>query len=134
MIRLAAALVALAACELSGQGGDDPDRGFDPECVGAPELTWETFGEGFLISRCHNCHASATADRKGAPPSVTLDSMDNVRQLRERIAARVADQSMPPGGGLLPDEVVDLELWMACDPCVFDDDPGCDANSEIPLR
>jgi uncharacterized membrane protein len=134
VIRIAVAAIALAACDLAGQPVDAPDREVDPECVGAPELTWETFGEGFLISRCHNCHASTTTNRNGAPPSVTLESMDNVRELRERIAARVADATMPPGGGLLEDEVIDLGLWMACDPCAFDDDPECDAETEIPLR
>ena len=43
-------------------------------CADAPALTWDTFGQGFLIAQCDGCHASTSPDRHEAPLEVVFDS------------------------------------------------------------
>lgn len=123
----AAALLAFAACDAADEAPPVPvDVDLPAVCDTAPILTWYTFGEGFLVSRCQTCHASTAPDRRGAPAAFAFDRVADVRAHKDRIRARVlADTTMPPGGGLLAEETSDLDLWLQCDPCLQVDAPGC---------
>lgn len=82
------------------------------------ELTYESFGQAFMLSWCMNCHSASTtgASRYGAPPGVDLDTHADVQALRDRIAARVSVEAptMPPVGGASRSERTRLAEWLAC--------------------
>ena len=103
--------VALAGC------GDRPSLD-DQECApSAPELTYETFGEPFLVEHCQGCHASDSTDRNGAPTEFAFDTLSDVREHADRVFARAANDntSMPPGnGGPSSRERQLLGEWLAC--------------------
>jgi uncharacterized membrane protein len=87
----------------------------DP-CADIPLVTYNNFGNGFMTENCQGCHASTTADRYGAPESVTFDSVDEVWALAERILARAAsdDATMPPAGGVSEEDRTKLGWWLQC--------------------
>ncbi|MCB9778971.1 MAG: hypothetical protein H6742_10440 [Alphaproteobacteria bacterium] len=113
-------LLALAC----GAGGDDTgdaaDGGLDSAteafCQDAPVVTWNSFGQGFTTEACQTCHASTTAERNGAPDSVTFDTLDDVRAHSDRILARATgdEPDMPPRGGVSDDDRARLEIWLRC--------------------
>jgi uncharacterized membrane protein len=110
---LFAPLLFLAACPAA-----DPTEQLDEEaCPPESELTYENFGGPFLDANCQPCHSSAAQDRNGAPVSFTFDSVEDVRDHRERIFARAAgdNTSMPPGPDDPPaGERAMLAEWLAC--------------------
>ena len=130
MSRAPLALLALAlACgddagDTAAAAGDgasldtaDPDWASLP-CDEAPVVTWNNFGAGFVGHYCQGCHASTTADRYGAPESVTFDSVDEVWGWRDRVLARTAidDPTMPPAGGTSETDRQKLRWWLECAP------------------
>jgi len=76
------------------------------------------FGAPLLFTWCTGCHSSAVPekDRRGAPLTVNLDALENVRALRDRVFARAADahKTMPPAGGISDDDRLLLGDWLAC--------------------
>ena len=118
-------LLLLVAC--GGEGADAPASpkpgGEDSalvsgNCVtdtGGGYPTWAGFGEGFFAGRCASCHAASAPERFGAPDTVTFDSEDDVlRQLDAVQRVILDDASMPPGGGLHPDELDRLAVYLDC--------------------
>jgi len=102
------------ACGAGGApAGDDSAATF---CSDAPVVTWETFGHGFVTEHCQACHASTTLERNGAPRDVSFDTHDEVLALTDRILARSVGPaaSMPPQGGVTPDDRQKLEIWLRC--------------------
>lgn len=85
-------------------------------CRYAPTLTWNNFGEGFLVHNCQGCHASTTADRHDAPDEVFFDTVDQAWEWSDRILARAAGDppTMPPEGGVSEDDMVKLAWWLRC--------------------
>ncbi len=106
MIGRALAVLALVAC-------GDPD---DPACADVPVVTWETFGDGFLTERCQGCHAEAVAEAAGVPSGVHFGTEDAARAHAERILARATGDAptMPPQGGVDPDDRERLRIWLTC--------------------
>lgn len=98
--------------------GSGDDSGADAEafCEDAVVVTWESWGQGFLIESCQPCHASTSADRNGAPQDVSFDTESDAWTHRERILARSTGDapSMPPAGGVDDDDRVRLEIWLRC--------------------
>ena len=90
-----------------------------PTCdtaAAALSVTWDNWAEGFFVSYCQACHASDTPNANGAPAGVHFDTVAEARALAERIRARVLDdQTMPPAGGVLADDLRLLDAWLACD-------------------
>ena len=100
-------LLALAACS------DEPRP---VECTTSP-LTYDNFGEPFVLDWCRGCHSSAlpAGMRQLAPLDVNFDTRDDVRDWSPRILA-VAGTSriMPPAGGPSDHERELLVEWLAC--------------------
>jgi hypothetical protein len=82
-----------------------------------PGLSWEGFGQGFMLSYCTACHGSqVTGDsRHGAPLGVDFDTLAATTVQAERVGARVLDSGdMPPVGGPTGDELTLLAEWLDC--------------------
>ncbi|NUO51711.1 MAG: hypothetical protein HOV80_22885 [Polyangiaceae bacterium] len=105
-----AAVMALVGCD----GGWEerpacPDEG--------TELTYDTWGRGFIGTHCQTCHASSIDDRKGAPVGISFDTHEEVVEWIDRIYERSAGEnvSMPPGPeDPSPEEREKLAEWLAC--------------------
>jgi hypothetical protein len=98
-------------------GGDDGQ----PDCERGPVVTYDTFGRGFMAAYCNGCHGSTVIDRRGAPPGILLDDRETVSMLSDRIFARVlppdgSAPTMPPAGGITPDDRERLVVWLSCWP------------------
>jgi uncharacterized membrane protein len=108
-IWMLAAIAALAGC------GGDPEAA-DPQCTDTAVLTWENFGQAFVVTNCQSCHATTAADRHGAPDSVVFDTRDDVLDQADRILARVTSDSptMPPGGGVSAESLHKVSVWLTC--------------------
>lgn len=94
-------------------GCGDPD---DDPCAEAPVVTWETFGQGFLMERCQSCHASTASDGYGVPPGVHFDTEAQARAQAEAILRVAAGSSptMPPQGGVPAEDRERLRIWLRC--------------------
>ena len=96
--------------------GDQVHDSADP-CPRSPPLTYSNFGEGILNKHCIGCHSSLLPEdrREGAPLGVDLDSYASVLVWADRIHARVIDsEDMPPGGGLVGEELEMIQEWLVC--------------------
>lgn len=110
---LAAALAgaALAACSW----GQTIDQATCP--TGGTKLTWQSFGQGFFVANCNRCHSVPQDQRQGAPDGIEFNTVDEVRQRKDRIYVLSAgpNDSMPPGPDDPPREERDkLAEWLAC--------------------
>ncbi|GDX82472.1 hypothetical protein LBMAG42_42830 [Deltaproteobacteria bacterium] len=80
--------------------------------------TWASVGHPFVLTWCTSCHSGRLtgADRYGAPASVNLDTLDEVRGHAEAISRRSLGPSadMPPRGGVSVSELEAVEAWLAC--------------------
>lgn len=84
-----------------------------PPCETA---TWDGWAEGFFTTWCRSCHSAASADRHGAPASVNFDSYEEVDAQRAAIEDAVLVRgSMPLGGGVYPEDLDRLEIFLACE-------------------
>jgi len=90
----------------------------DPFCVDAPVVRWTNFGESFITHSCQGCHATVSPDRHGAPDEVDFDSLERVWEQQWLILGVAAGEAptMPPEGGVDPDDRVRLEWWLRCAP------------------
>lgn len=81
-----------------------------------PEMTWQSFGDGFVATYCQGCHASGTFDRHGAPASVVFDTEADVLSRRDAVARTVLGDapSMPPGGGVTAEQRELLAAYLKC--------------------
>ncbi|MDP2317622.1 MAG: hypothetical protein Q8P41_32350 [Pseudomonadota bacterium] len=110
-------LLLAAACDADPVPpvATDPVDEVPAACVGAPAVTWESWGEGFFRTYCNACHAADTPDRRGAPAGVDFDTWAGVTASSARVRARVLEEgTMPVGGGLDPDELALLEVLLTC--------------------
>jgi hypothetical protein len=127
-------VVVMAACQNPGKpatdagsdeggGGDGEETGspgetgtpLPAECADAPEVTWDGWAHGFFLTWCTSCHSRNTPDRRGAPEGVDFDRESDVRDQAARIEARVlVDETMPVGGGVYPDELSLLQVYLQC--------------------
>lgn len=97
-----------------GGGGADSGAVCPLETDGA-RPTWANFGEGFFQSYCQPCHAADSPNRFGAPEGTAFGSEAEVIALEARIRARVLEEgTMPPGGGVLEEDLVALAGYLAC--------------------
>jgi hypothetical protein len=87
-------------------------------CPPDSALTWENFGQPYMLSWCTSCHSSALDEehRALAPLDVNFDDLDGVRAQAEQIWNRSGDQNntMPPAGVAPALERAQLGEWLAC--------------------
>ena len=80
-------------------------------------LTWQNWGAGFFAGYCRSCHSAGTPDRRGAPAGLDFDTAAQVSALRSAIEGSVLDEAtMPYGGGVPPEELERLRVFLACSP------------------
>lgn len=86
-------------------------------------LTWENFGEPFMLSWCTGCHHSAlpSSERACAPCYVNFDQHAGVHPLAAYIELRVIDwaahegtKPMPPAAIVPDDELMLLREYLEC--------------------
>jgi len=109
----------LFACQIGG-GDSAPESeaaSTDP-CAGAPILTWDNFGAGFLNENCDSCHSSTVtgAARHDAPEKVSFDTKEEVWSWADQILLMATgdDPEMPPEGGPSADDRMRLSWWLGC--------------------
>lgn len=99
--------------------GSDTVPGDEPPACETSYLDYSNFGEPFLLDWCTGCHSAAVPDgmRQQAPLDVNFDSLDGVREFKDRISLRAAGPpapTMPPAGGPSAEERALLGEWLAC--------------------
>lgn len=90
----------------------------DPDACETSYLTYDNFGEPFVLDWCRGCHSSAVPAgmRQKAPVAINFDTLEDVRNRSPRVLARAASQTatMPPAGGPTEEERTLLAEWLAC--------------------
>jgi hypothetical protein len=84
---------------------------------GGTTLTYENFGQAFFAANCNSCHSADNGARYGAPDTYAFQTIDQIREHKDRIFVRAADanDSMPPGPDDPPlDQREKLGDWLAC--------------------
>lgn len=108
-------VLVLVGCTKTDTDSDEVDF-----CADKPVLTYENFGQGFLLQYCQTCHGSSVTgeDRHNAPESVHFDTeADVAAQLASVLnLATGPDPFMPPGGGVPDLDREKLEIWLRCYP------------------
>jgi len=92
------------------------------DCPPASVLTWENFGEPFLLTWCTPCHSSYLMDigdpneRQDAPVGSDFDGYDHYIDWETKVYERAAAENsqMPPAGGPTAEERAMLAEWIAC--------------------
>ena len=109
-------IAGLAGC--TGEKESAAESAADDFCSDAQLVTWDSFGQGFMIENCQACHASTTPNRYNAPEEVFFDTKEDAWYWKDRILARSAgdDASMPPNGGVNEDDRTRLRWWLECAP------------------
>ena len=87
-------------------------------CPNGTQLSWENFGQAFMLNYCNSCHSSAVtgSDRVGAPDEMNFDTLQDVMTWRINIhgAAAVEQAIMPPSKHVGSDEKALLSEWLGC--------------------
>ena len=99
-------------------GNDSPPILVTPDACEESYLSYDNFGEPYMLDWCRGCHSSSipAGMRQRAPASINFDTIADVRQWGDRIAARAAtlEPTMPPAGGPPEEERKLLAEWLAC--------------------
>jgi hypothetical protein len=109
------ALLAPSACDDHLIGHGVP---IGTSCLRDPPLDWENFGDGLVGRHCRPCHGENVrlGQRGDAPLGVDFDTYDDVVEWADAIYDQAVDsESMPPAGGMNPDERAQLGEWMRCE-------------------
>ncbi|MGE0397255.1 MAG: hypothetical protein AB7T06_11085 [Kofleriaceae bacterium] len=81
-------------------------------------LTYDNFGELFMLDWCRGCHSSALPEgmRQDAPLALDFEDLETIRELAPMIAAKATGPMpvMPPAAGPSDDERALLAEWLAC--------------------
>lgn len=111
-------IVLALSCVLGRRAAEDSAVAdtADPFCADVPVVTYNNFGEGFLLANCQSCHASTAPDRHDAPEEVSFDTVDQVWTWAGSILATATGDApkMPPRGGIDEADRVRLEWWLRC--------------------
>ena len=112
-------LFFLFACHSGGEdSAPESEAASTDACAGAPIVTWDNFGAGFLNESCDSCHSSTVtgAARNDAPEEVSFDTTEEVWSWADDILrmATGEEPQMPPEGGPSDDDRVRLFWWLGC--------------------
>ncbi len=109
---LVAIIMLVAAC------GSDTETPQPPSECETSILTYENFGEPFMLDWCRGCHAEGVpADmRQDAPLALNFDDLGTIRDVAPMISlnATGTTPTMPPAAGPSPEERLLLAEWLAC--------------------
>jgi hypothetical protein len=87
-------------------------------CPKGTSLTYENFGEAFMLAYCTACHSAhlAGSDRNGAPDGQDFDTANAVKVWRAAILADTAGATpkMPPADNVSPADAASLSEWLNC--------------------
>ena len=104
--------VLLLACGSESDGLEDSAL---PVCDTALPVTWDNWGQGFLLTHCSGCHSASAPDRHGAPENVVFDTEEQATESAATLLRLVIEEeSMPPAGGVRAEEMALLEAWLSC--------------------
>lgn len=124
-----AALIALLCCSCGEDGKQDQPpvkrkltRTTAPTYLNCPtgtHLTYENFGEAFMLNYCTGCHSQnlAAEQRAGAPVRVNLDTIADIARWRMMIRVVASDSRtarMPPKMKISNEERKTLREWLDC--------------------
>jgi uncharacterized membrane protein len=118
LLLVLAASLSLAACS------SEEDNGTGSTCPTGSTLTYDTFGQQFMMTYCTGCHNSAKTgdDRHKAPVDINLDTIDGIHAHLDGIDSEAAggpervNVSMPPGKKKPSEEDrKKLGEWLACE-------------------
>ena len=81
-----------------------------------PQLTYDTFGEPFMVDWCRGCHSAqlTMTMRQGAPVSINFDTLQEIRAQSLMISMSVSRATMPPEGGPSSGDRQLLVEWLGC--------------------
>ena len=119
-VLVASALLGVIAALLTACGTDytPPNTILPEDTCDESILTYQNFGELFMLDWCRGCHSSALPEgqRQGAPIHLDFEDVDTIRELAPTIAAKAtgAMPVMPPAAGPSADERALLAEWLAC--------------------
>ena len=108
--------ILFTACTGTAEDSAADSAAEEALCADAATVTWNSWGQGFLVEACQGCHASTAVDRFGAPEDATFDTVDEAWAWADRILARAGSDpaTMPPQGGVDEDDRQRLIWWLTC--------------------
>ena len=108
--------LACASGDEQPKATGDSGETVDSFCEDVPLVTYETFGQGFIIENCQSCHASTSTNRYGAPESIHFDTYEEIIATADDILAEVTGDNpqMPSAGGVDEDKRMLLQIWLEC--------------------
>lgn len=83
----------------------------EPECS---SLNYSNFAAAFMVQYCLGCHASSANNREGAPLDISLESIENIAEYQEAILREIAEETMPPQGGIAAETRQTAIEWLNC--------------------
>ena len=87
-------------------------------CPNGTLLSYENFGESFMLNYCTSCHARdlSEAARSGAPELLHLDRPGDMAQWRAKMitTAATASGGMPPAANVPARDRQKLAEWLSC--------------------
>lgn len=106
----------------AGSTGDAEGSSTGVDACAESVLSWENFGEPFVLTWCTGCHHSQlpTAERACAPCGVNLDTHAGASTWAPIIGLRVLDYEahglspMPPAATIPEDDLLLLREWLDC--------------------
>ena len=103
------------AVEMDSGTTDTSQEETNEDCIDVPTITYASFGQGFITFSCQGCHGTGSADRQGAPESVTFDNHEQALQWLPRIYQRTyVTLDMPPALGIFDEDLERLRIWVEC--------------------
>ncbi len=114
-----AALVGVLVAMLSACGTDyAPPSTLPDDTCETSILTYENFGEAFMLDWCRGCHSAAIPEgmRQDAPIEFNFEDVDVIRELAPVITEKATGEMpvMPPAAGPSDEERALLAEWLAC--------------------
>ena len=108
-------LPLLLSCGSDLQSEDSAVPTIHPLCEEGYELTWDNFGQGFMLTYCTSCHSAESPNRFDAPEGINFDTEEEVEAWRDVLRQVVLeDETMPLGGGVFPDDLYLFEIYLEC--------------------
>jgi uncharacterized membrane protein len=111
LVLVVVAVIALASCV------HELPTSTETTCT-TTSLTYENFGQPFVITWCRGCHSSQLPSemRQQSPTTVNFDTLSDIKGFMPRLSARAIGDSatMPPAGGPPAEERKLFAEWLRC--------------------